>query len=185
MKVLIDANVLYPTVMREVVLGAARAGLFTPLWSARILEEWARAAARLGPAGESQARGEISLLRAAWPGAEVPRDAALEARLQLPDPADVHVLAAAIAGGAELVLTENARDFPRRALTPEGLRRKGADEFLTWLHGDHPEAVGAAADAVRAEAERLSGEPWGMRDLMRKARLPRLGRALERAAGQG
>ena len=49
MKILIDANVLYPTVMREVVLGVARVGLFEPRWSARILEEWARAAGRLGP----------------------------------------------------------------------------------------------------------------------------------------
>jgi hypothetical protein len=47
MRVLIDACVLYPTVMREVLIGVAAKGLFTPLWSARILEEWARAAARL------------------------------------------------------------------------------------------------------------------------------------------
>ena len=60
MKILIDANVLYPTVMREVVLGVAKTGLFTPQWSARILEEWARAAIKLGPQGEAQARGEIA-----------------------------------------------------------------------------------------------------------------------------
>ena len=41
MRVLIDACVLYPTVMREVVLGVAAQGLFTPRWSPRILEEWA------------------------------------------------------------------------------------------------------------------------------------------------
>ncbi|MBL3553988.1 PIN domain-containing protein, partial [Rhodovulum sulfidophilum] len=44
MKVLLDACVLYPTVLREILLGVARRGGFTPLWSARILEEWARAA---------------------------------------------------------------------------------------------------------------------------------------------
>ena len=60
MRVLLDANVLYPTVMREVLLGCARAGLFEPLWSARILEEWARAAARLGPEGEAVARAEVA-----------------------------------------------------------------------------------------------------------------------------
>ena len=71
MKILIDANVLYPTVMREVVLGVARVGLFEPRWSARILEEWARAAGRLGPDVEAQARGEIVMLQAAWPQAEI------------------------------------------------------------------------------------------------------------------
>ena len=48
MKALLDTNVLYPTVMREVLLGVAATGAFTPLWSARILEEWARAARKLG-----------------------------------------------------------------------------------------------------------------------------------------
>ena len=66
MKILIDAGVLYPTVMREMVLGVASAGVFEPQWSPRLLEEWARAAARLGPEGEAQARGEIAMLGAAW-----------------------------------------------------------------------------------------------------------------------
>ncbi|MEM6341945.1 MAG: PIN domain-containing protein, partial [Pseudomonadota bacterium] len=51
MKILIDTNVLYPTVMREVVLGVAKEGLFQPLWSDRILNEWALAAEKLGPEG--------------------------------------------------------------------------------------------------------------------------------------
>lgn len=180
MKVLIDANVLYPTVMRQVVLGVAKAGLFTPLWSARILEEWARAAAKLGPDGEAQARGEIALLRRDWPGAEVPVHAGLEARLWLPDPADVHVLAAAIAGSADLILTENAKDFPRGVLAEKGVERQSADPFLLDRFGDDPEAVARATEAVRQEAERLSGEAWPMRKLMKKARLPRLGKTLER-----
>ena len=179
MRVLIDANVLYPTVMREVVLGTARAGLFRPMWSARILEEWARAAAKLGPSGEAQARAEIALLRAAWPEAEVPPKPGLEARLWLPDPADVHVLAAAIAGSADVILTENARDFPRHILAEEGLERLAADALMMRLYADHAETVAAAARAVQTEAGRLSGESWPIRKLLRKARLPRLGKALD------
>ncbi len=178
MKVLIDANILYPTVMRQVVLGAAKAGLFTPLWSARILEEWARAARKLGAEGEAQARAEIALLRRDWPKAEVPVHAGLESRLWLPDPADVHVLSAAIAGSADILLTENAQDFPRHTLAEEGLERQAADQFLMRLYAGHPEEVAAAAEEVRQEAERLSGEEWPIRALLRKARLPRLGKAL-------
>ncbi|WP_425050032.1 RSP_2648 family PIN domain-containing protein [Psychromarinibacter sp. S121] len=178
MKVLIDANVLYPTVMRQVVLGVAKAGLFTPLWSARILEEWARAARKLGPEGEAQARAEVALVRRDWPDAEVPVREGLEARLWLPDPADVHVLAAAVTGSADIILTENAQDFPRGVLAEEGVERQAVDPFLMGLFADHPDAVAQAAEAVRQEAERLSGEPWEIRKLLRKARLPRLGKAL-------
>jgi len=178
MKVLLDACVLYPTVLREILLGVAARGLFRPLWSARILEEWARAARKIGPTGESQARAEIALVRAAWPGAEVPPQEGLEARLWLPDAADIHVLAAAIAGDADAILTFNAKDFPRALLAEEGLAREGPDAFLMELWLAHPEAVAETVAAVRAEAQRLSGEALPVRALLKRARLPRLGKAL-------
>ncbi|CUH66629.1 hypothetical protein TG4357_02529 [Thalassovita gelatinovora] len=178
MKVLLDTCVIYPTVMREVLLGVARAGGFTPLWSARILEEWARAARKLGPQGEPQARGEIAMLQANWPKAEVTWKPSLEDRLWLPDAADAHVLAAAIAGSADLILTLNAKDFPRHILAEEGLTRQDPDGFLHGIWQAHPDLVASVVDKVRAEAERLSGEPWQVRALMKKAKLPRLGKAL-------
>lgn len=178
MKVLLDTCVLYPTVMRAVLLGAAAEGMFQPLWSARILEEWARAARKLGPGGEVQARGEIAMVQAAWPRAEVTFPPSLEARLWLPDRDDVHVLAAAVAGHADIVLTVNAKDFPRNILAEEGLSRADPDAFLLGLREATPQPVLRAATQVLEEARRLSGEPWEMRALLKKARLPRLGKAL-------
>lgn len=179
MKALLDANVLYPTVMREVLLAVAAAGLFQPVWSARILEEWARAARKLGPEGEALARGDIALLRRDWPRAEAAAAPGLEARLWLPDAADVHVLAVAIRSGADLIVTENAKDFPRHILAEEGLKRLSCDPFLMDCYARGPDAVAKAVEAVRAKAETLSGEAWTVRALLRKARLPRLGKALE------
>ncbi|MEL7212197.1 MAG: PIN domain-containing protein [Pseudomonadota bacterium] len=178
MKVLLDACVIYPTVMREVLIGAAKAGLYTPLWSARILEEWARAAAKLGAEGEAIARGEIALLQATFPRAMVAPHAGLEQRLWLPDPNDIHVLAAAVAGSADLIVTNNAKDFPRGILAEEGLSRADPDAFLLGFFEAQPEAVRGVAAAVLDQAQRLSGEDWDMRRLMKKARLPRLGKAL-------
>lgn len=178
MRVLIDTCVIYPTVMREMVLGVAETGAFTPLWSARIIEEWQRAAVKLGPEGIAQAGAEAALLAACWPDAQVTWPPSLEARLWLPDPADVHVLAAAVAGSADLILTLNARDFPRQVLAEEGLSRSDPDAFLLGLWQAQPEAVSAVAARVLAEARRLSGEAWEMRALLKKARLPRLGKAL-------
>ncbi|MBI1218042.1 MAG: PIN domain-containing protein [Rhodobacteraceae bacterium] len=177
MKAVLDACVIYPTVLREVLLGAARAGLYTPLWSARILEEWAWAARKLGPAQEARARGEVALTRAAFPKAEVPAAPALEARLWLPDPSDVHVLATAIAGSADAIVTFNAVDFPRGLLAEEGLDRLDPDGFLLGL--PDRETVAGVCEAVRVEAERLSGQPQLLRALMKRAGLPRLGKALQ------
>ncbi|WGW02729.1 RSP_2648 family PIN domain-containing protein [Tropicibacter oceani] len=178
MKALLDTCVIYPTVMREMLLGAAGQGLFTPLWSARILEEWARAARKLVPEGEPQARGEIALLSSQWPGAQVTWAPSLESRLWLPDPADTHVLAAAVAGNADLIITLNAKDFPRNVLAEEGLSRADPDSFLFGLWQANPEALAHVGAAVLAEARRLSGEDWQMRPLLKKARLPRLAKAL-------
>ncbi|MDJ0827201.1 MAG: PIN domain-containing protein [Rhodobacter sp.] len=178
MKALLDACVLYPTVMREVLLAVAGQGLFTPLWSDRILEEWARAARKLGPEGETLARGDIALIRAAWPNATIPRAPGIEARLWLPDQHDIHVLASAIAGSAEVLLTVNAQDFPQNALAAEGLVRRDPDRFLWQLWSEHPDRVADAVARVQATAERLSGEAQPLRKLLKKARLPRLGKAL-------
>ncbi len=178
MKVLIDTCVLYPTVMRSVILGVAATGAFTPLWSARILEEWARAARKLGAGGEAQARGEIAVLRADWPRAEVIWKPSLESRLWLPDPNDVHVLAAAVAGSADVILTLNASDFPRNVLADEGLSRADPDAFLLGHWQVQPDDVRAVCDAVLDEARRLSGKEWEMRALLKKARLPRLAKAV-------
>jgi predicted nucleic acid-binding protein len=178
MRVLLDTCVLYPTVMREVLLGVAATGAYRPMWSDRILEEWARAARKIGPDGEAQARGEIALVRAKWPGAVVTWKPSLEARLYLPDEADIHVLAAAISGSADAIITVNAKDFPRNTLAEEGLLRIDPDALLRDALEEDTAAVAQVVENVRREAERLSGADWTTRALLKKARLPRLAKAL-------
>ncbi|SHG33682.1 RSP_2648 family PIN domain-containing protein [Cognatishimia maritima] len=178
MKLLLDTCVIYPTVMREVLLGVAKAGVFEPLWSDRILEEWARAARKIGPTGEAQARGEIALTKAAWPKAVVTYRPGTEARLYLPDAADIHVLAAAVDGHADAIVTLNAKDFPKHILAEEGLDRLEPDGFLHSIWLSNPDIVAMVAESVREEACRLSGKDWQMRPLLKKARLPRLAKAL-------
>ncbi len=181
MRVALDACVLFPTVLREVLLGTAEAGGFVPVWSARILEEWARATRRLPEGAEAVARGEIALMRARWPEAEVAIDEDLVERLSLPDPDDRHVLAAAIAGGAAVLMTLNRADFPGRALARHGLILREPDGFLTELHAEGLD-LGAVAGRVQARAERASGRPQPLRALLKRAGLPRLGKALTGAS---
>jgi predicted nucleic acid-binding protein len=178
MRALLDACVLYPTVLRQVLLGCAGAGLFQPLWSERILEEWARAAAKLGPAQEAIARGEVVAAKAAHPGAMVAAAPGVERRLWLPDPDDVHVLAAAVAGSADVIVTMNAGDFPRGVLAEEGIVRVDPDHFLLGLWEQDRAAVDEVAGRVAAEASRLSGEDWTPRRLMKRGRLWRFAKVL-------
>lgn len=181
MKLVLDTCVIYPTVMREMLLGVARLGHFTPVWSARILEEWARAAAKLGPLGEAQARAEIALTRANWPQSEAPPAPGPEARLWLPDPGDIHVLATAVASSADGIVTLNAKDFPRNILAEEELERIDPDALLHGIWQKDPEGLTALAEKVLKEANRLSDGGWELRPLLKKARLPRLAKALTHA----
>lgn len=178
MRLLLDACVLYPTVMRQMLLGAASQGLYEPRWSARILEEWARAARKLGPEGETQARLEIGQVERSFPNACVNVSPEALAKLWLPDPNDIHVLGAAIQASCDGIVTMNAKDFPRNVLSEEGLYRSDPDGLLCRFYDEDRISMTRVGQSVLEEAIRLSGEDWTIRALMKKARLPRLGKAL-------
>lgn len=178
MKAVLDACVLFPTVLREILLGSAKAGLFAPYWSERILAEWRGAAGRIGPDADAVAGAEIALLQARMPDAWVTpvQDGAID--LDLPDPADRHVIEAAMAANAPLIVTANLRDFPRRPLAALGIQAIHPDEFLRDLYLAHPAAITAAIEATHARAVAAGGD-ISRKDLMRRARLPRLARVMQ------
>ena len=173
-RALLDACVLYPSVLREVMVALARAGALVPLWSPRILAEWAHTARRRG----DDPGPAISALAAEFPQAQVMPDPDTEATLMLPDPADAHVLAAAIAGRADVLLTRNLRDFPARTLAAHGLQAGSPDSVAMDLWLRDPETVERAIRAVVAATERHSARSQPVRALLRRAGLPRLGKAL-------
>lgn len=175
----LDACVLFPTVLREMLLEAAATGAFRPIWSARILEEWARATRRLPLGAEAVARAEIAAMRATWPDAEVTVPPALIEAMTLPDPDDRHVLAAAVVAGAGSLVTRNRADFPPRLLAPHNVLLRDPDGFLLEYHRSTDADLRAAARRVQARAEAASGRPQPIRGLLRRAGLPRLGKALE------
>lgn len=179
MKAVLDACVLFPTVLREILADVAVAGLYQPVWTPRIIDEWTRAAARQDAVTGDIARAEAALMTARFPAASVMADEALAAGLDLPDPADAHVVAAAMASGADLIVTANLQDFPRPAMLAAGLRAIHPDAFLTDLWAKDPDPVADAARAAHEKALAMGGE-MSFRELMKRARLPRLGKAIAR-----
>lgn len=176
MRVLIDACVLFPTIPRLLLLGCADEGLIVPIWSARILEEWRRAVLRVHPEQAAIVQGEIALVQTTYPEAAVELDPTLEAGLSLPDENDRHVLAAAIAGGAETLVTRNLRDFPRRTLARHGVMPRAPDSVLLELWGSHPDVVKELAQ--QSLAGLAGGTDMTPRGALKRAGLPRLAKAI-------
>lgn len=178
--VVLDACVLVPTATREILFEIARRGAFRPRWSAQIEAEWRAAAAKRGGAVEAAfAEGDMALARSRFPEGVVEGWETVAETLSLPDWNDRHVLAAAIVAEANLLVTDNLRDFPRRTLAAHGIAREAADPFLWRLVGDAPAAVSAALEAyaAAAPADLLSD---GLSAHFKKARLPRFAKAIAR-----
>jgi hypothetical protein len=102
----------------------------------------------------------------------------IERRLLLPDANDRHVLAVAIAGHADCIVTFNARDFPRHVLAEDGLDRRDPDSLLWELWSHHPGEVAQVVAAVHTTAERMAGGVLPPKALLKRAQLPKLGKAL-------
>lgn len=179
MKAVLDACVLFPTVLREILIGAAQRQLYAPVWSDRITAEWARAAGRLGAVQGDIANAEIAMLALDWPNASAASDGTAAMGVEWPDPADRHVAEAALAAGASVIVTANLRDFPRRSLAVLGLTAVHPDAFLTDLFHEKPDDLTAIAVQVHRKATALGGDIQ-FRALMSRARLPRLSKAILR-----
>jgi hypothetical protein len=151
---LLDANVLYDVVLRDVLMQVGLSGLFRARWTARINEEWTRNLLANRPdLSPAQLEWTKTMMVRAVPNGLVEGYERLIDTLQLPDPDDRHVLAAAITAEADVIVTLNLKDFPREALQPYGIEAMGPDNFLTILSQVAPAAMTAA---VRECRERLS-----------------------------
>ncbi|MFM7550319.1 MAG: PIN domain-containing protein [Cyanobacteriota bacterium] len=126
-----DACVLYPTLLRDLLMRLALTDLYRARWSDQIHEEWINAALRNRPdPSRAQLERTRSLMNAHVRDALVEGHQSLIPALELPDPDDRHVLAAAIQCGADLILTFNLDDVPEHALASYGIGPCHPDPFL-------------------------------------------------------
>jgi predicted nucleic acid-binding protein len=154
---LLDTCVLVPSRARDVLLEIASTGTYRPLWSTEILNELDRTLRLLlGKRGMSPEVIDAYLTRltrqmkTAFPDALVTDWEPLVPTVQPPDPDDRHVVAAARAGRADVIVTDNLADFPPSAL-PAPLTRQSLDDFLLDAIDLH---LGQVVTAVRAIASR-------------------------------
>jgi len=152
-----DACVLYPFHLRNLLVQCAVDRLVDARWSREIHDEWIRnlIANRPELSVERLTRTR-DLMDRVLPSANVTGHLVHLSKINLPDPDDRHVVAAAIEAGASTVVTWNVRDFPVAALRPFGLRKISPDAFLMELYAALPDLVVAAAANARANL-RMSG----------------------------
>jgi len=126
----LDTNVIYPIDIRDLLFWFASYDLFTPKWSRHIFSEWESVMKRKKIA-DDEINKRISNAQRAFPDALVENYESLVDSLTLPDEKDRHVLAAAIKINANVIVTNNIKDFPDDYLSSFGLTAKTADDFLT------------------------------------------------------
>ena len=178
----LDASILYSAALRDLVLSLAANGLYRPVWSELIHDEWMRnLITNQGGGASIQAYAARTRQRmdAIFPDALIDGFQALIAGLTLPDAKDRHVLAAAIHAGAAVIVTYNLRDFPASELAKFGIEAWHPDEFVEFLLNAE---LDAALDAIREHRARLRQPAKSQSEyidmLMNKLHMPRTAQTL-------
>ena len=152
-----DACVLYPAPLRDLLMHLALTDLFRARWSDMIHDEWTGNLLKNRPdLTAEQLAWTRARMNAHIPDATVTDFEELIPSLVLPDPDDRHVLAAAIRGRADVIVTKNLKDFPAASLAQYGIESQHPDEFVFRLLGLAPEIV---CDAVQRHRLSLKRPP--------------------------
>jgi predicted nucleic acid-binding protein len=110
--------------------------MYRPLWSSEILQEVGDALESKIHLSPAQRQRRIEQMSKAFPEASIQPVSCVTASLTgIPDEGDRHVLAAAIAGHAHVIVTNNVKDFPLAYLTQFDILCHSADDFL--IHQFH------------------------------------------------
>lgn len=151
-----DACVLYPSTLRDLLIRVAQAGLVHARWTDRILDEVFDALRRNRPDLDVNKLARTKdLMAGSLRDVLVVNYESLIPVLELPDPDDRHVLAAAIRARAQLIVTHNLKDFPREALAGWDIEAVSRDDFVLAQ-------IDLNRDIVYAEITRIA-DSWRIR----------------------
>jgi predicted nucleic acid-binding protein len=160
----IDACVLYSAPVRDLVIRLAQADLLRPRWTADIHGEWMRSVLSNNPhISRDRLERTRQLMDVAVRDCLVTEHSGLVDSLTLPDPDDRHVLAAAIQGEAEVIVTYNLADFPADALARFNIEVLHPDRFLAALFDT---AVDDFCAAARLQRQGLKNPPKNVEEFL-------------------
>ena len=149
-RVVLDACVLYPMNLRDVLLQAAAEGLYQVYWSREILDEATLNLIANLEIGEPQAARLIAAMSSHFPESIVTDYEHLVPAMRN-HAKDRHVVAAAVKVGAQVVVTANTNDFSK---VPDCIDAQAPDEFLCNLFDLDPERMMIALEKICARRKR-------------------------------
>lgn len=171
--VIYDACVMYPAPLRSLLMYLALSGQFRARWSEAIHDEWIRNLLKNRPdLNPAQLKKVRTLMNQHAPGCLVEGYENLIPAIELPDPEDRHVVAAAVQTRAEAIITFNLKDFPDSALARYNIKAIHPDDFISDLIELN---IGTVLDAVRKHRAGLKNPSFSAGeylDLLLKQRLP-------------
>lgn len=154
---LYDSCVLYPAPMRDLLMQLALSGLFRARWTDQIHDEWIRNVLKNRPdLTLQQLTRTKELMNSHVRDCLVTNYEYLIPQIELPDPDDRHVLAAAIVGGVDVIVTTNLSDFPKPILDQYDIEAQHPDDFISDLLDLKPSKVVKAAKTCQ---QRLKNPP--------------------------
>lgn len=155
-RVFVDTNVLFPFSLMDLNLSLAADYVHDLVWSEKLLEEWQRVIVREGHRSAEAALRIAAHIRTGFPDSLIPEESYkhLLAKLDGPDPDDLHHIAAAITAGTDTLVTWNLDDFPAEILGAHGITATPPDPYLCTLLDHHPGEVLATIRRIAARKKR-------------------------------
>ncbi|QVQ24461.1 PIN domain-containing protein [Achromobacter deleyi] len=178
--IVLDACVLMSGILRRLLLRLAEAGVFIPVWTERIGEEWRRNASRIWDIPPEVLAEFWADMNSRFPGANETDTQVYEASLRYSDPKDFHVIAAGLARRARCglpqtptvqVLTWNLKDFNRSELRRQGLDVYNPDRMLVQWWQAGPDRMRDAIAQIPADYIALGREPEPLSSTLHRERL--------------
>ena len=149
---LLDTNALFGTLQRNILLSLAAAGLYHPYWTRDILNELEGCLTT--QRDNVNARCQCGRIEAAFPETEISGYEEMAEALTLPGLEDRHVLTTASMCGAQLIVTDTLKDFPKNALTTYDIEALNVDQFIANTIDLSPVIAIAALRVMREKLKR-------------------------------
>ncbi len=158
----LDSCVLYPFYVRDTLLCAAEEGLYRPIWSEKIFSDATSNLVKDGRMSLEKATSFENKIKKAFPEAMVSPPDEL-AQIMTNSLEDRHVMACAVFGEAEIIVTDNLKDFQPKDIDIWHKKAMSADNFLTYLYELFPDRM---IKVVHRQAKAKTKPPTTISELL-------------------